>query len=64
MSKKIPGGGGAKGGRRFAKGGRAGRSPGMGTSEHASKAPKGKGPVKGFGSKGLGGRPPKGDKPK
>ena len=63
MSRKIPGGGGAMGGRRFSVGGRAGRSPGRGFSGHASKAPKGSGPPRGFGSKGLGGRPPKGDKP-
>jgi hypothetical protein len=59
MSRAIPGGGGARGGRRFVFGGRAGRGPGRGTST-ATRWPLTNKPPRGYGSKKLGGRPPKG----
>jgi hypothetical protein len=50
------------GGKLFSKGGRAGRGPGRGTSNSTTtpgKAGAGARPAKGFGSKRLGGRPPR-----
>lgn len=62
MSKKIPAGRGVK---KFLKGGKAGKTPGSGwTSSGTSSGGWGrKAPTKGFGSKKLGGRPPKNKPP-
>jgi hypothetical protein len=62
VSKPIPGGGGFFGGKRFVGGGRAGRTPGRGFGR-ATLWPSNNKPVKGFGSKNLRGRPPKGKGP-
>ena len=62
MSRKVPA---SRGTRRFVKGGKAGRSPGRGASSSGTSSGsfwRSK-PVKGFGSKKRGGRPPKNKPP-